>query len=155
MGVATGAVRILGRTDGDAVVAVNGRPVDVSVDGAFQTDVVLAEGVNTIQTTATAPSGAVARVSRVVFFTSPTEALPMSLFYPRDGLVTSEPTVQIMGGTRQDAVVGVNGSPVPVNELGIFSADVPLEAGANVVEVVATDLEGNINFQTVVVFYEP
>ncbi len=61
----------------------------------------------------------------------------------------------IVGATRQDAVVGVNGVPVDVNALGIFSTIVSLEQGANLIQVVAVDFEENINFQTVSVFYLP
>ena len=42
-----------------------------------------------------------------------------------------------------------------MNNLGIFSTTVPLEEGVNLIEVVAIDLQDNVNFQTVVVFYIP
>ena len=42
-----------------------------------------------------------------------------------------------------------------VNELGIFSTTIVLEEGPNLIEVVAVDIQRNVNFQTVVVFYEP
>ena len=77
------------------------------------------------------------------------------LFYPPDGLEVKEPTIAVVGGTSPDAVAGVNGTPVDVNALGIFSTTAPLEQGANLIEVVATDIQGNIRFQTVVVFYLP
>ena len=67
----------------------------------------------------------------------------------------TEPTIPVIGGTRVDAVVGVNGIPVDVNALGIFSTILTLEEGANFIEVVATDIGGNIRFQTVVIFYVP
>ena len=60
-----------------------------------------------------------------------------------------------MGGSRQDAVVGVNGTPAEINRLGIFAAEVLLEPGANLIEVVAADISGNVSFQTVVVFRSP
>ena len=49
----------------------------------------------------------------------------------------------------------MNGIPVDVNGLGIFSTTVTLEEGANFIEVVATDISGNVRFQTVAVFYLP
>ena len=81
--------------------------------------------------------------------------MPFSLFYPLDGLETAEPAIPVLGGTRADAVVGVNGTPVEVNALGIFSTTVALEEGPNFIEVVATDIRGNVRFQTVAVFYLP
>jgi uncharacterized protein YfaP (DUF2135 family) len=50
-------------------------------------------------------------------------------------------------------VVGVNEVPVEVDALGIFSTTVALEEGPNLIEVVAADLDGNVRFQTLVVFY--
>ena len=66
-----------------------------------------------------------------------------------------EPTVSVIGGSRVDAVVGVNGIPVDINEFGIFTGEVSLDEGSNLIEVLASDIEGNIRFQTVVVFYVP
>ena len=154
-GVEINAVRVLGLTRPDAVVAVNGTPVSISADGVFQHDLLLDEGENLIEVVATDLSGGTDAQFRGVFFVSPTAGIPLSIFYPADGLLLTEPAVQVIGGTRLDAVVGVNGKPVPVNELGIFSATVLLEKGANLIEVVAVDIEQNVNFQTVVVFYEP
>ena len=90
-----------------------------------------------------------------MFFVSPTAGIPLSVFYPADGLLVTDQTLQVIGGTRQDAVVGVNGEPVTVNGLGIFSTTILLEEGPNLIEVVAVDIQENVNFQTVVVFYEP
>ena len=63
--------------------------------------------------------------------------------------------MRIAGVTRLDAVVGVNEIPIEVSELGIFSTTASLEEGANLIEVVAADLDGNVRFQTVAVFYTP
>ena len=149
------AVRVLGITRPDAVVAVNGTPVSISADGVFQHDLFLEEGANLIEVVATDLSGETEFQQRGVFFVSPTAGIPLSIFYPADGLQVTDPTVQVIGGTRLDAVVGVNGKPVSVNEMGIFSATVLLEEGFNLIEVVAVDIQQNVNFQTVAVFYEP
>lgn len=154
-GVEIGAVRVLGAVRPDAAVAVNGTPVDVAVDGIFQHDVTLREGVNGIEVVATDLFGHVESDYIAVFFISPTAGLPFSLFYPFDGLQVSEPTVHVVGGTRQDAVVGVNGTPVEVNTQGIFATTVSLEEGVNLIEVVAADVASNVRFQTVSVFYVP
>ncbi|PKB78442.1 MAG: hypothetical protein BZY88_18570 [SAR202 cluster bacterium Io17-Chloro-G9] len=149
------ALRVLGQTRVDAVVGINGVPVEVSVDGSFTQDILLEEGINLIEVVATDLTGQTAAQQAMVFFITTTAGLPFSLFFPQDGLETEEPEVQVIGGTRADAVVGVNGAPVEVNALGIFSTIVTLEAGPNFIEVVATDINGNVRFQTVGVFYLP
>ena len=149
----TGVVRVLGKTQIDAMVAVNGIPIDVAPDGTFQRDLLLREGANLVEVVATDLLGQSVSTSAAVFSTSSTAGLPLSLFYPPDGLEVREPRVTVIGGTRQDAVVGVNGVPVELNALGIFSTDIPLEEGANFIEVVTTDIQQRINFQTVAVFY--
>ena len=77
------------------------------------------------------------------------------MFYPPDGLVVSDPEIAVVGGTRLEAVVGVNGVPVDINSLGIFSTSITLEEGGNFIEVLATDIDGSVRFQTVAVFYLP
>lgn len=150
-----GAVRVLGKTRVDAVVGVNGVPVDVAVNGGFQRDIPLEEGVNLIEVVATGLSGESVYQPIAVFFIPPTAGLPFTLFYPPDGLSVSEPNILVMGGAGPDAAVGVNGSPVDVNVSGLFSTTVSLDPGANLIEVVATDIQGNVRFSTVAVFYLP
>ncbi len=154
-GVEIGAVRVLGRTRPDAVVGVNGTPVTPEADGSFQHDVLLEPGPNLIEVVATDVSGAVQSRELAVFAVAPTAALPLSLFYPPDGVDVDQPSISVIGGSRQDAIVGVNGTPVEINSLGIFATEVPLESGANLIEVVAADINDNVAFQTVVVFRTP
>lgn len=154
-GVEVDAVRVSGITSIDAVVGVNGTPVEVSADGSFQYDLDLETGANIIEVVATNLSGKTASQEIAVFFISTAAGLPFTLFYPPDGLVVSEPEIQVIGGTRPEAVVGVNGIPVDTNGLGIFSTSVTLEEGGNFIEVLATDIDGSVRFQTVAVFYIP
>lgn len=154
-GVEINAVRVFGLTRPGLVVAVNGIPVDVAADGTFQHDLFLEEGENLIEVAATDLAGSSDTQYRGVFFVSPTAGISLSVFYPADGLLVTDQTLQVIGGIRQDAVVGVNGEPVTVNRLGIFSTTILLEEGPNLIEVVAVDIQENVNFQTVVVFYEP
>ena len=113
------------------------------------------EGINLVEVVATDLMGRTAAEQAMVFFITTAAGLPFSLFYPLNGLETAEPAIPIIGGTTADAMVGVNGIPVAVNALGIFSTTVTLEEGPNFIEVVATDLRGNVRFQTVAVFYLP
>lgn len=153
--VEIGAVRVLGKTRQDAAVMVNGSEVKVNAKGTFHHDVLLESGANTIKVVASGPNGNTVSESREVFKGSTSAALPLTLFYPQDGIEVNKPNITVTGGTRVDAVVGINGEPVDVNALGIFSKSVSLEEGSNVIEVVATDIDGNVRFQTAVVFYTP
>lgn len=153
-GVEVGAVQVMGITSGTKIT-INGVPVTVAADGSFQRDLPLAEGLNMVEVVASAPPGRTASQKLAVFSISPIAGLPFSLFYPPDGLTVSEPQVTILGATSLDAIVGVNDIPVDVNALGIFSSTVDLVEGPNLVEVVATDIVGNIRFQTVAIFYTP
>ena len=154
IGVEVGAVRVAGITSGNAL-GINGIPMEVFEDGTFQRDLTLSDGVNLIEVTASGPGGQTTSRLLRVFYVSPTAGLPFTLLYPSDGLTVSQPEVNVLGVTTLDAIVGVNQIPVEVNSLGVFSASVALEEGANLVEVVATNIEGNIRFQTVAVFYTP
>ena len=154
-GVETDAVRVLGITRADAVVGINGVPVEVTSDGSFAYDLQLGEGINLVEVLVTDLSGQTASEQVAVFSISATAGLPFALFYPPDGLEVSVETIPVTGGTRLDAVVGINGTPVELNALGIFSTTVTLEEGPNFIEAVATDIQGNVRFQTVAVFYLP
>ena len=151
--IASGAVRVLGQTRLDAAVAVNGIPVEVESNGTFQRDIPLEEGANIIEVISTDLYGQRTSRSVAVFFQAPEVGLPLNLFYPPDGLEVSDDTLTVTGGTNPDTAVAINGIPVEINALGIFSQAVSLEEGANLIEVVGTDIEGDSQSQTVAVFY--
>lgn len=154
-GVEIGVVGVLGKARPDAVVAENGIPVDVGIDGAFRHDVVLDDGANLIEVVASSLDGGFESEDAAVFLVSPAAGLPFSLLFPPDGLEVFEPQVEVLGATRPDAIVGINGVPLATNPLGIFFTTIPLEEGPNLIEVVATDISSNVRFQTVVIFYTP
>jgi hypothetical protein len=149
-----GFVRVMGTTSGTSV-SINGLPVSVAEDGDFQGDLSLEDGVNLIEVVASDGTGRTASQQITVFAVAPNASLPFSIFYPPDGLEVSDPSVTLLGVTRPDAVVGVNDAPVVTDDSGIFSTQVELEEGANLIEVVAADIDGNVRFQTVGVFYIP
>ena len=149
--VGTWGMPVVGTTRADAVVAVNGTPVEVNEDGMFVHPVSLAEGPNLVEITASDLLGNQRTISLVVHRVS-TTGIPLYVFWPvNDGMVNST-SVPVIGATNVDAVVTVNGVPVEVDVLGIFSISVTLEEGPNVIEVTASDLLGNVQSQTVVVF---
>jgi hypothetical protein len=52
-------------------------------------------------------------------------------------------SITVRGVTSPDAIVSINGVIVPIDELGNFNVPLILTPGPNVVEVVASDLDGN------------
>ena len=149
------ALRVLGETIPGAVVTVNEIPADVGDQGRFQIDLSLEQGLNAIDVVATDQLGRTESRQVEVSFDGTTEPLPFSILYPPDGLEVGEPQVQVLGVTRPDAIVAANSVSAEMNALGIFSTSLDLEDGANLVEVLATDIDGNVRFETIVVFYTP
>ncbi len=152
-GVELPATSVIGRTSASSL-DINGVPVELGEEGTFRRDLPLREGVNLLEVVASSSSGRTKSEQLVVFVVSPIAALPFSLVYPMDGVQVDSQTIPVVGVTRPDTVVGVNGLPVEVNELGIFSTLVELIPGDNLIEVVATDIR-EVRFQTVVVFRNP
>ncbi|MCH8992825.1 MAG: hypothetical protein IIA44_13900 [Acidobacteria bacterium] len=64
-------------------------------------------------------------------------------------------TIRVSGRTGTEAVVTVNGVSVLVDEVGIFVADVTLQPGPNLIDVVATDADGRILSTVIAVIYRP
>ncbi len=149
------AVRIRGNTQVGAAATVNGAPVEIQADGNFQSDLALDGGLNTINVVVTDQSGQSNSRNAAVFVVPTDTPLAFNVFYPRDGIEVRQRDLQVSGVTKPDAVVLVNGISVEVNALGIYSGVVVLEDDTNLIEVVATDIFGNLRSQTIAVFYTP
>ena len=67
------------------------------------------------------------------------------------------PEVVIQGAVSPDATVSVNGLLASVDPSGSFQTDVPLALaeGHNLIEIVASDLEGNVISQVLTLIYLP
>jgi len=152
--VGTWGVPVIGIPRVDAVVTVDGTLVEVNEDGMFVHSVGLSEGPNLVEVTASDLLGNQRTISMVVYQVSPA-AIPLYLFWPVNDDTVNSASVPVIGATNIDAVVTVNGVLVEVDVLGIFSISVALEEGPNVIEVTASDLLGNVQSQTVVVFRVP
>ena len=73
---------------------------------------------------------------------------------PKESVVHTD-TITIAGVTRPDAVVSVNGVLVDVDVEGGFAATISLEPAPNLIEVVASDFEGNSVSAVLAVIYIP
>ena len=69
--------------------------------------------------------------------------------------LTTNPTLFVSGRTRVDAVVTVNDTFVDPDIDGVFSAEIPLDEGPNIIEVVASIATGEELSTVLVVIYEP
>ena len=152
--VGTWGIPIVGNTRADAVVTVDGTSVNVNEDGIFVHPVSLAAGPNLVEVTASDLLGNQRTISMVIHRVSMT-GIPLYILWPVNDGTVNRTSVPVIGATNVDAVVTVNGVPVEVDVLGIFSTSVALEEGPNAIEVTVSDLLGNVHSQMVVVFRMP
>lgn len=82
-------------------------------------------------------------------------SLTVRLLEPQDGDTLSTAVVTVRGEAPLETVVTVNDDILVVGEDRKFESDVALEEGPNVIEIVASDLEGNEVTFIVTVTYEP
>jgi hypothetical protein len=68
----------------------------------------------------------------------------VTILSPLEGAVTSTGALSITGRTEAGASVSINGASVAVQPSGEFSGSVTLSEGANAIQIVATDLAGNV-----------
>lgn len=132
-----------------ATVTVNGVNAP-NAGGSFTTAVPLSEGNNTLTAVATSPGGATATAS--VLVTLDTTPPHLAILSPPADLDTMDAAVNVSGmvndivvGTVNDqqAQVTVNGIQAQVSNRSFLAMNVPLNLGANTIQVVAKDRVGN------------
>jgi hypothetical protein len=124
----------------------------VDEGGQFQGDMDLDPGENSIKVAASDDAGLTTSQTIRLTVAEPLDGLPFTVLFPPDGFQTSVPRITLLGVTEPDAAVGVNGNPVGVNEIGIFSTTVDLDQGDNFLEVTGADIQGNARSKDVTVF---
>lgn len=65
--IETSIIKVSGKTDPEAKVAINNQSVNVNPDGSFSQDLTLTESANSIVVSSTSKSGQTSRQERVVF----------------------------------------------------------------------------------------
>ena len=73
---------------------------------------------------------------------APQTSLKLQIIDPPDGTVTSESTITVRGQTEPNAVVNANDQVTVADSEGNFSVDVNLDAGFNLINVVASNNAG-------------
>lgn len=134
-------------------VQVNGREAVTDQDGKFYVEVLLSEGENIVRITAVDEVGNQAETERRVILK--TKPPPVTLLTVREGMVTHEPSLLVMGQTEPHALVLVNNQRVVVDNQGGFQTLINLMPGTNLVRVESVDLAGNSNILTYKVRYQP
>ncbi len=145
---------IVGKTEKDATVTINGKNVPVDSNGNF-TFTVQITGKTTFKIVATDLAGNKTVLNwSVSLDTTPPKLVVIS---PYAFQIFHTPTVLVEGKTEKDATVTINGVKVPVNgENYTFSYSITLKKeGLDTINVVATDLAGNITRVSVPVKFIP
>jgi hypothetical protein len=88
---------------------------------------------------------------------TPTPAAPFQirLEAPRDGETIKSSPLSVTGVTAPNAIVSVNDVVGAANGEGRFELQAPLQAGPNVLEVIASQPDGQQAFVIVTVMYQP
>ena len=144
---------VYGQTEQGAKVFINSIEAAVDAQGGFRADVPLEQGENLLVIAAESEDGGRSQVSRLVT----SLALPFLLLItePENNSVVDVSRLPLSGRTGPNAIVSVNGRSVPVDRFGYFSTTMLLVQGPNVIDVVATNDDGETLSQVVAVIYRP
>lgn len=74
---------------------------------------------------------------------SPPAGISLTVTEPQDNTITDVNTIEVKGCTNPEAVVSINEVMTTADANGNFTVAVNLEEGPNVIEVVASDEDGN------------
>ena len=153
--VQTDGVVVHGFAPTGSQVDVNGTPVQLDENGRFPTQVDLSPGDNEILITA---SNGLARASTTLHITSlvlPPQPFFLLVTQPADQSIVSTAQIPLGGRTVPGAVVSVNGVSVPVDAVGIYSTVLSLEEGPNIIDVLATNVDGEVLSTVIALIYRP
>jgi parallel beta-helix repeat protein len=133
-----------GTTEPDAVMTLEGKPVQLDAGGNFSVLLELQEGTNVFELKAVDIAGNPRIVRRTVQRDSLAPALTITA--PIDGVRTTNTTADMLGSTEPGAKVTVNGEEVQVGVDGLFSKPgMTLALGDNFFAVISRDQAGNAN----------
>lgn len=145
------SVTVAGSTEPDANVTVDGTPVALDANGAFELPVTLFDGPHTFTVVARDVEGNSATALRTI--TVDTTAPTVTIDSPSTGLVTNLSALGVSGSTEPGARVVVDGFVVSVGPGGGFALGLALAPGTNVITATVTDPAGNVATASVTVTY--
>lgn len=144
---------VYGQTEPGARVVVSEEEAVVDSRGGFRAEVSLEQGENLVEVTASSEDGARSYISRRV--TSLASPFLLLITEPENQSVVSSSRLPLSGRTGPNAIVSVNGRSVPIDRFGYFSTTMLLVEGPNIIDVVATDDDGQTLSEVVAVIYRP
>ncbi len=86
---------------------------------------------------------------------TPAAAFPLTLDTLRDGATVNASPLHVTGVTAPNAIISVNDVVSIAQGDGRFDVPVPLQAGPNVLEIIASVQNGQQTFMIVTVMYQP
>ncbi len=124
-------------------LTINGNPVTLGNNGAFNAQIALNEGLNTVTIIATDAAGNSITISRGVVLDS--QAPTVDLLLPVDSTITNLSSIAISGKITDAffSSLTIGGNVVTVNADGYFSTTVSLNEGLNSAVLTAIDKAGN------------
>lgn len=151
-----GAVVVFGLTSPGASVIVADSPATVDPNGGFRAEAELSPGVNTIEVVASDGAGNEESATiRVTSLALPPQPFLLLITEPQNQSIVTNSNLRLTGRTGPLAIVSVNGVSVEVDPFGTFATVVTLEAGPNIIDVVATNDDGQVLSTVVAVIYRP
>ena len=82
-------------------------------------------------------------------------ALSLQVLSPQDEAVVNTPQVDVIGSAPTGAVISVNDEILIVGDDGQFKTTVSLDEGPNLIEIIASDNDGNEMSLLLTITYEP
>ena len=138
-----------------ALPALNATPVPAATEAPIGTEAPTATEVPptplppTIVIPPPAPTLAVANTP------TPSSVFTVTVETPQDGETTRFSPILVIGQTAPNAIVSANDTVGLANAEGRFSLSAPLEAGPNVLEVIASKSTGEQAYVILTVLYQP
>lgn len=144
-------VVVYGRTAAGSELTVGESPTEVDSQGGFRSTVSLEPGENVVAVTARGPEAGSTTVRRNV--TSLFLPFLLLITEPENESIVFDSMLPISGRTGPNAIVSVNGRSVPVDRFGYFTSSFQLDVGPNVIDVVATNEDGQTLSKVLAVIY--
>ncbi|MCL4416146.1 MAG: FecR domain-containing protein [Actinobacteria bacterium] len=133
---------IMGITEKEAKVRINGQSITTGADGSFTNNFTLVEGINNINIEASDASNN--KASQVLKITLDTLPPILTISSPPEAAVSKIPTATVIGISEAGAKIKINGVEVVVSADGSFSYPIVLQQGKNTIKVEAKDKAGNV-----------
>lgn len=153
--VQSDGVIVHGMVSLDASLKIANKSVDLDAAGRFSILVDLKPGFNEIEINASRGDNSRRSTLRVTSAVLPPQPFFLMVTQPEDQSVVSQSPIMLAGRTSAGSVLSVNGVSVPVDSLGIYSIQITLDAGPNIIDVLATSGDGDVLSAVIAVIYRP